>query len=132
MRALKVCLWIAAIGCLLSVLGLFLPMSAIESIESVFGVEELPDSPLFVYAVRVMSATYVTIGAFFLILALDPLKYGILVPFSGAASVFVGVVCGAAGAMAKLPVSWFAGDALFCTVIGILILVFQRRAVTGR
>jgi len=128
MRGLKVVLWIAATGCLLSVLGLFLPMSALATIGSVFGVDELPDSPLFIYAVRVMSATYVTIGVFFLILALDPARYGILVPFGGAASVFVGVVFAVAGLAAGIPVSWWIGDALFCGVTGILILIFQRRA----
>ena len=132
MRGLKTFLWIAAIACLLSALGVLLPMSALDSIGKVFGAEAMPDSPLFAYAVRTMSATYVAIGVFFLILALNPAKYAPLVTFAGVASVFVGVVCAVTGVTAKMPVQWFAGDSLFCTGVGILILVFQRRVLTAR
>jgi len=128
MRALKICLWIAGIGCLLSVFGMFLPISAWESIAKVFGIESLPDSPLFAYAARVMSATYVGVGVFFIILALHPMRYGVMVPFSGIASVFVGVVCGIAGLLAAMPTLWFLGDSLSCLVLGVLILVFWHQA----
>ncbi len=127
MRALKICLWIAGIACLLSVFGMFLPISAWESIAKVFGIESLPDSPLFAYAARVMSATYAAVGVFFIILALHPMKYEVMVPFSGIASVFVGVVCGIAGLTAAIPTWWFLGDSLSCLVLGVLILVFWRQ-----
>jgi hypothetical protein len=124
MRALKICLWIAGVGCLLSVFGMFLPMSVFESIAKFFGIESLPDSPLLVYAVRLMSATYAAVGVFFVILALDPMKYGVMVPFSGVGAVFVGVVCAIAGLLAAMPLWWFLGDSLSCLVLGVLILVF--------
>jgi len=124
MRALKICLWIAGVGCLLSVFGMFLPMSAIESIAKFFGIESLPDSPLLVYAVRLMSGTYAAVGVFFIILALDPMKYGVMVPFSGVGAVFVGVVCAIAGLLTAMPLWWFLGDSLSCLVLGVLILVF--------
>jgi hypothetical protein len=128
MGALKACLWIVAVGCLLSVVGLFLPLATLESVAAWFGNMSFPDSPLVRYAVRVISATYVAIGVFYLVLALDPLRYGLLVPFSGAAGVFVGAVCGVTGFTSGMPPGWFLGDALFCTVLGLLILVFWRRA----
>ena len=124
MRALKICLWIAGVGCLLSVFGMFLPMSVFESIAKFFGIESLPDSPLLVYAVRLMSGTYAAVGVFFIILALDPMKYGVMVPFSGLGAVFVGVVCAIAGLLAAMPLWWFLGDSLSCLVLGVLILVF--------
>ena len=124
MRALKICLWIAGIGCLLSVIGVFLPISVIESIAKFFGIESFPDSPQFMYAVRLMSATYAAVGVFFVILALDPMKYGVMVPFSGVGAVFVGVVCAIAGLLAAMPLWWFLGDSLSCLVLGVLILVF--------
>ena len=124
MRALKICLWIAGVGCLLSVFGMFLPMSVFESIAKFFGIELLPDSPLLVYAVRLMSATYAAVGVFFIILALDPMKYGVMVPFSGLGAVFVGVVCAIAGLSTAMPLWWFLGDSLSCLVLGVLILVF--------
>ncbi len=128
MRALKICLWIAGVGCLLSVFGMFLPMPVFESIAKSFGIELLPDSPLLVYAVRLMSATYAAVGVFFIILALDPMKYGVMVPFSGLGAVFVGVVCAIAGLSTAMPLWWFLGDSLSCLVLGVLILVFWQQA----
>ncbi len=128
MRALKICLWIAGVSCLLSVFGMFLPVSAIESITRVFGGEAFPDSPMFLYAVRLMSATYAAAGVFYIILALRPMEYGLLVPFSGLAAVFVGVVCAITGLAVGMPLLWFLGDSASCTVLGVLILVFWRLA----
>jgi hypothetical protein len=128
MRALKICLWIAGIGCLLSVFGMFLPVSWFETIAKFFGIESLPDSPQFMYAVRLMSATYAAVGVFFIILALDPVKYGVMVPFSGLGAVFIGVVCAIAGLLAAMPILWFLGDSLSCLVLGVLILVFWQQA----
>ena len=130
MRALKICLWIAGILCLLSGFGMFLPISALESIAKLFGIESLhiPDSPLVEYAVRVMSAMAVAMGVYLIILALNPMKYGIMVPFTGLASVFLGVVCGITGLVVGMYPLWFLGDSLSCLVLGVLILVFWRQA----
>jgi hypothetical protein len=128
MRALKICLWIAGVGCLTSVVGMFLPISAWESIAKAFGGPAFPDSPLCLYALRVVSATYVGVGVFFVILALHPMKYGVLVPFSGLAAIFLGVVCGITGLAVAMPVLWFLGDSLSCVVLGVLIFVFWQKA----
>jgi len=128
MRSLKICLWIAGIGCLLSVFGMFLPISVFESIAKFFGIESLPDSPLIMYAIRTVAATYIGVGVFFIILALEPMKYGVLVPFSGLAAVCIGVVCAITGLTVGMPVLWFLGDSLSCVVLGVLIVVFWRYA----
>ena len=128
MRALKICLWLAGFACLLSLFGMFLPMSAFESIAKFFGLESLPDSPLLMYAARLMLATYAAVGIFFIILALNPLKYGVIVPFSGLAAMFVGVVCAIAGPLTAMPFWWFMGDSLSYLVPGVLILVFWKQA----
>jgi len=128
MRALKICLWIAGLACLSSVIGMFLPISAWQSLARVFGIESVPDSPLFVYAARLMSATYAAVGVFFIILALNPIRYGVMVPFAGLASVFLGVVCAVTGFVVEMPTLWFLGDSLSCVVLGVLILVFWQQA----
>jgi hypothetical protein len=115
---------IGVVVVLLPVFGTFLPVGVLESIARVFGGKAFPDSPVFLYAVRVMSATYVGVGAFFVILALGPTKYGVLVPFSGVAAVLLGVVCAIAGLAVRMPVLWFVGDSGACVVLGVLILVF--------
>ncbi|MCJ7777777.1 MAG: hypothetical protein MUP16_05635 [Sedimentisphaerales bacterium] len=128
MRGLKICLWIAGILCLSSIVGVFLPMSMCESIVEYFGIESLPDSPLLFYMARVTSAMAVWIGVFFIILALRPMDYGVMVPFSGLCSVALGVVCAITGFIEKMPLLWFLGDSLSCLVLGILILVFWQKA----
>ncbi len=129
MRALKICLWIAGIGCLLSVFGMFLPLRCFESLAKTFGIQlVLPDSPLFLYALRVMSATYVAVGVYFVILALHPMKYAVLVPFSGLAAVFLGLVCAITGLAVGMSLWWFLGDSVCCVVLGVLIVVFWRQA----
>ncbi len=128
MVGLKICLWIAGILCLLSVAGLFLPLSACESFAGLFGIDTLPDSPLVMYAVRTASAAFIGIGAFFIILAMNPTKYGVMVPFSGLVAVFIAVVCVITGLVVKMPALWFLGDSLSCAVLGVLILIFWRQA----
>jgi hypothetical protein len=128
MRALKICLWTAGILCLLSVFGMFLPVRVVESIAKAFGAEAFPDSPVVPYVLRVMSATYVAVGAYFVILAQRPMDYGVLVPFTGLVAVFLGLVCAITGLAVAIPPLWLLGDALSCLVLGVLILVFWRQA----
>lgn len=128
MRALKICLWITGVLCLLAVVGLFIPFSGCEAVAGFFGIESLSDSPLVMYCIRTMAATFAGIGVYFIILASDPVKYGVLVPFSGSVMVFIGLVCAVTGMMVKMPLMWVMGDSLSCLVLGVLILVFWRRA----
>ncbi|MCP4259308.1 MAG: hypothetical protein GY774_17630 [Planctomycetes bacterium] len=128
MRALKICLWIGGIACMLSLFGMVLPVSSWQSIAKLFGVESFPVSQHLMYTVRVGSGTYAAVGVFFVILALAPLKYGVMVPFSGVGAVFVGVVCAIAGLLTAMPFWWFMGDSLSCLVFGILILIFWQQA----
>ena len=128
MRGLKICLWIAGIGCLLSVFVMFfMPVSIWESITKFFGVESIPDSPLFLYVARLMSAMCAMIGVFFIILALRPMKYGAMVPFSGLAVVFVGMVCWVTGLVMGMPSRWVLSDSLSSIVLGTLIFAFWKR-----
>ena len=129
MRALKIFLWLAGIACLLSGYGVFMSMSALEAMANFFGTESLdfPDSPLFVYIVSLCSAMAVAMGVYLIILALNPVKYPALIPFTGLASMFIGVVCGIAGTLTEMPTLWFMGDSLGCLVFGILVLAFWQQ-----
>ena len=128
MKALKICLWLTGIVCLLSVIGIVAPLKNIQWFMGLFGIESLPDSPLFLYMLRLVCATWAGIGVFFIILALNPLCYGVLVPLSGLFLIFVGAVCGVVGFMIKMPFKWYAGDLLSCVVLGLLILIFYQKA----
>ena len=127
MRALKTCLWITGVFFLLSIIGLFMPFSVWQSLAKFFGVEPFPDSPLLVYLIRAMSATYVGVGVFYIILASNPDKYRKLVLFSGIALVLLGLVCVISGQMLDLPAKWFLSDSLSCIILGFLIIVFWQK-----
>ncbi len=130
MRGLKVFLWIAGLFCLSAVAGVFAPMSVWPKVTGIFGVESLPDAPVFVYFARLLSVTYGAIGVFFIILALRPEKYGLIVPFSAVASVLIGATALLTGIVVQLPAKWFLCDSLPCIILGVLIFVFwqQRNA----
>lgn len=128
MRGLKVCLWIAGLFCLSAVAGVFAPMSAWPKVTGLFGVESFPDAPVFVYFARLLSASYSAIGVFFIILALRPEKYGLMVPFSAIASVLIGATALITGIIVQLPAKWFLCDSLPCIVLGLLILMFWEQA----
>jgi hypothetical protein len=128
MVALRICLWLTGIVCLLAVPGVFLPMSSWEPVTKFFGVELLPDIPIFEYLARLVCASYAGIGIYFVILGLRPMKYGILVPFSGLVSVAFGVVCIIIGNQTGMPSKWFLSDGLSGMILGVLILLFWWKA----
>jgi len=130
MKALKRTLVLMALLSLVYVVGMALPVPTMEKIADWTGMGKvLIGAPVFIYMVRVLSATFVAIGVFLLILARDPLRYGVLVPFAGAASAWIGVACGLFGIASGISVLWFIFDAIGCTVLGILVLRFHRAAV---
>ena len=75
-----------------------------------------------------MSAMYAVIGIFFIILARRPMEYGIIVPFTGLASVAMGFVCAIAGYVEKMPNSWYLGDSTVYLILGLLIFFFWHQA----
>jgi len=70
----------------------------------------------------------VAAGVFYVILALDPVKYPVMILFSALAAVFLGLVCGITGLVTGMSPSWFLGDSLSCIIVGVLILIFRRQA----
>jgi hypothetical protein len=124
MALLKISLWVTGIACLLAAPGIFVPVSTWQTVAEYFGVETLPDSPLFVYMVRLMCATYAGIGIYFIILGLRPAKHGLLVPYSGLVCVLLGVFCWITGKETAMPPKWFMTDSLSALILGVLIVLF--------
>lgn len=130
MRGLRLCLVILGLLCLLSVLGVFLPLDTLDSLAKRFGAGDyLRQAPPFVYCVRIMSATFTAIGVYLLLLARDPLRYGGMVPMTGVAAIWIGGCCLAFGILSGLGVLWFLPDAASSVVFGVLILIFYGRAL---
>ena len=128
MRQLKICLWVVGVLYSLALVGLFMKSSTIESVATTFGSPAFPDAPLFAYTLRVMLGVYSAIGLFHVILALNPMKYGALVPFAGLAAILVGAICLVWGVKVRLSALVYLADFLFCELFGALIVVFWLRA----
>jgi hypothetical protein len=128
MAALKVFLWIMGLMCLTSVVGVFLPISQIDSMMTNWCGVGLPEGPVMVYFVRVMSVTYAAIGLFFIMLAVRPLEYKGMVPFAGVASAIIGIVCLVVGRAAGLPGKAYVWDFLGGFILGVLIFMFWAKA----
>lgn len=131
MCGLKICLWVAGVLCVFSAAGMLVPVSTWESVAEFFGAEELfdLDTPVAEYMVRLMLATYTAIGVFLIILAMDPLKYGVMVPFTGVAALVLGLICAVTGLLVGMPAKWFLSDSVPCVVLGVAILGFWQKAV---
>ncbi len=129
MRELKVLLWIGAAACLLSIIGVGLPVATLETLsERVGGQVAFQDTPVFVYSLRVVAATYVAIGVFLVYLARAPLHYAALVTVSGVSAVVIGIVALVTGATVGMPLLWYLGDSGASMAFGAAVLVLQYRA----
>jgi len=134
MYPLKILLWLTGIACLLVAPAVFVPMSSWEPATTFFGVESLPESPIFEYIARQLCTIFAGIGIYFIILGLHPLKYGVLVPFTGIFSILLGSVLIMVGIKVAMPPKWFLSDGISTLILGVLILLFWLRAkkIVGR
>jgi len=132
MRMLKFCLWVVGALCLLPVVVLFLPMATYRAFSGVLIDVQLPDHRLFAYAIRVASATSVLVGIFYIMLALKPHRYGLMLPFAGAAPIFLGITSIVAGVAEGISFFVFGGDAVLSLLMGGLILYFWYQEKSER
>jgi hypothetical protein len=125
MKALKLVLWIAAVGCLAAVPFMVLPWSVFDKITLVFGIEPVPDNPLVMYILKVSCGVYGLIGVFFIILARNPLAYGAMLDLAAYGLTLFGLLSLIVGSSLEVPLRVFAGDSLSGLVLGIMIIVLS-------
>ncbi len=130
MKALRVFLAVAGLVCLSGFLGVVVPPEVMARTATRYGVEAPAAGPLFTYVFRLAAAVVASCGVFYLVLASDPKRHGLLVPVGGAALLFVGAVLGVTGSSAGMVPGVFLLDALSCAGVGLGILVTW--AVWGR
>lgn len=131
MRMLKISLWITAIGCLIAVPFIFVPWSVIADMGSCFGVEPLPDAPFVVYLFRVICGIFGLIGVFFVLLALDPLKYGPMLNLGAYGLILFGLLAMITGTSIGLTPVVYLGDGVSGLILGSAILLFAAKARQG-
>ena len=135
MKGLKITLWICAIHFLLSFIFLPLPWSAITAWFNQYGVQITAEDPWTIFWFRLLLATFGMIGAFFVILARNPLKYGemLLLAACGLLLFAVVVLIGSIHYVIpnELPIITIAsiGKVFFYFILAVLILSLRKEAI---
>ena len=129
MKGLKITLWVCAIGCLMGFPLALFPWKAIAAMCGWVGVDPPAAEPIVVYLVRIVMVLTGMIGVFFVILALNPLKYDPMLRLVGCGAILYGLVCLAGGMRYELPFQAFAWDMAFGIVAGVLVLIFRKKAI---
>jgi hypothetical protein len=128
MKNLKITLWICGLGCLSAIPFIFLPWRIIGDIVNWFGVEPIPDVAAIQYFTRIVFGVFGMIGIFFIILARNPLVYGLMIKLGGYGLITFGLLALILGVVLNITFSVFLGDAIFGIIFGIAILLFSSKA----
>jgi len=129
MKGLKIILWICAIIFLLHFIGVALPWSVLTSFYHWGGIQPPTAEPTTVFLLRQFVLICGMIGIFFLLLARNPLNYGAMLLLAGFGLICFGIFSLVGGIRYGLPVWYFSQDSIFCTVVGVLLLIFRKKAI---
>lgn len=131
MKGLKITLWICALSCLLAFVYAALPWQIITAWFEMVNFQPPAAQPSSVYMTRVFLALFGPIGIFFVLLALNPLKYGAMLSLAAYGLICVGFICLAGGIRYKLPLLAFSIDMIFSLLAGVFILIFRKKALNS-
>jgi hypothetical protein len=129
MKGLKIILWICAIGCLLDFICAALPWPVITTCYHWSGIQPPTAEPNTVFLLRLYLATFGMTGIFFVILARNPLNYGAMLLLAGYGLICFGIFYLVGGIRYGLPVWYFSQKSISCAVLGVLILIFRKKAI---
>jgi len=130
MKVLKVILWISAIGSSLSgFVSAVLPWQMITGWIASSGIQPPGNEPATIYMFRLGFMAYGMMGVFFGILATNPLKYGVMLPFAACFLICYSLFRLVGGLLYQYPVWHYIGDFIIGIVFGILILILRKRAL---
>ena len=118
-RKLQILLLAAgAIGWGVAVLGVLLPWSVMTPLLQSMGSSYDFSDAQTQYWLRMACGGWSIIGLLFLMALLKPRKYGNIVPLLAVCSIFEGIVLLIHGLLSGVSIFPFAGDVLFCLVVG--------------
>ena len=133
MKALKVILWISAIGSGLSgFASAFLPWHIITGWIASSGVQPPGNESATIYMFRLGFMAYGMMGVFFGILATNPLKYGVMLPFAACFLICYALFRFVGGIAYQYPVGHYLGDFITGILFGVLILILRKRALKSK
>ena len=131
LNLLRIFLAYSAIGWGICVVAIFAPSElALGWLGDLGGLDIRPlqTDPLFDYWLRMAAGAFTLIGAGFLMLAMYPTKYAVMLPFAGLFMLLEGIILLVHGLRLDLAPTPFYGDVGFSITGGIGILLTMKAA----
>ena len=111
----------------LAVFAIFLPTTWMAAMHRWLGLGEFPDAALTHYLTRSVSAFYAMFGGLTILASLDVRRFGPVITYLAVVTMVFGVVITGVDAMAKMPTYWTLAEGPPTILIGLLILLLNRR-----
>ena len=121
---------IAAMGSL-AIVPVFMPHAWMDATHRWLGMGELPETPVIVYLTRSLSALYAFQAGLLWLVSCDVRRYGVLVTYVSAAFAVFGAIVLWIDLKAGTPWFWTLGEGPFLIVMGLAMLVLQRRMLSA-
>ncbi len=127
LRPLRFFLLFSAFVWGVSLFGVVLPWTtAVEALQGL-GAKTIPTDPMLDYWLRMASGAFTLVGGLFLVLALQPLRYAVIIPWFGWLMLAEGTILLIHGVRLHLPPLPFYADTSACFLGGAGILICSRR-----
>jgi len=130
-RLLRIVLLFCALAWGISISGVFLKWDSAANFLEGLGAKPIAYDPMLDYWLRMASGAFALVGGGFLVTAISPRKFAVILPWLGWMMVVEGVVLLAHGLRLGLRPFPFCGDVLACFLGGLGILVLRGAARAG-
>ena len=111
----------------LALVPVFMPHAWMDQCHRLLGLGPLVETPMIAYLTRTLSGMYALHAAVLWLAAYDVRRYAPLVMLLGCWLTFSGPVLVGIDLYARLPLAWVLGEGPVVTVLGLAILVLQRK-----
>jgi hypothetical protein len=128
LRLLRALLLFSAFAWGVSIFGVVLPWPrAVEALQGL-GARDIPADPMLDYWLRMGSGAFALVGGLFLLLALQPARYAVIIPWFGWLMLGEGIILLAHGVRLHLPPLPFYADTGACLFGGLGIVALANAA----
>ena len=111
----------------MAVFAIFLPTAWMAAIHQWLGLGEFPDAAVTQYLARSVSAFYAVFGGLAILASRDVRRFGPVITYLASVTMVFGVVITGVDALAKMPTYWTLAEGPPTFVIGLVILLLNRR-----
>jgi hypothetical protein len=120
---------VGAAGWGISALGLFMPWSFLAGQLRNLGAQNVSDDVMIQYWLRMTAGAFTFIGILFVLLALNPVRYSLLILPLGIFMLIEGGILATFGVSLHTSIT-FVADAGFCLLIGLALLIVNFKSKT--